>query len=400
MPLKSNTMPCPGVYWVGAKNANLRRFDVVMHTEYGTTYNAYLIVGNEKSALVETVKDRFARIELDSISEIIDVDKIDYIILDHVEPDHSGALPEILAAAKNAEVLCTKPAANLIKEIVNQPIERLRAVEDGDSVDLGGATLQFIMAPFLHWPDSMFTYCKEKQLLISGDVFGCHFCSDEILESRMDDTFLEAQRYYFDVIMGPFKSYVLSAIDKIRDLDIKVICPSHGPVLDRAPWRSVERYERWAKEGLAPNDPKRVFIGYVSCYGYTRLLGDEMLRAVQDAGLAAELVDVSLEGTAQLAERANSADGVLIGSPTLNRDALPPIWAFMSSLSAIENRGKPSGAFGSYGWSGEACKFIEARFKDLGYDFKGSVRTKMKPNEDVLKEAYEFGKAFADALKK
>jgi flavorubredoxin len=387
---------CPGVYWAGAKNPGLRRFDVVMRTEYGTTYNACLVVGNEKTALVETVKDRFARIQLDGIREVMNVEDLDYIILDHTEPDHSGSLLEVLKEAPHAQVYCSRAAASLLREITNEDIG-FHIAQDGDTLDLGGATLEFIMAPFLHWPDSMFTYCKEKKLLISGDVFGCHFSDDEILESRMDDTYLQAQKYYFDMIMGPFKKYVLEAVDKIKGREIDIIAPAHGPILDREPWRVVERYEKWAREGLAPNNPKRVFIGYASCYGYTRQLGEELFRAMEDAGLAVDFVDIGLEENA--ARMANAADGVLFGSPTLNRDALPPIWQKMSELSALTNRAKPAGVFGSYGWSGEACKLMEARLNDLGYKVRGSFRTKLKPDEAALKKAYDFGAEFAEAVK-
>ena len=289
------------VYWVGVQNPGLRIFDVIMRTEWGTSYNSYLIRGAKKTALVDSVKEGFSEEFVKNISEVCDVSSIDYIVCNHTEPDHSGSLAKLLALAPDAVVLCSRPASVFLRTIINRDFE-CRTVGDGDSVDLGGKTLRFISTPYLHWPDSIFTWLPEEGVLLTGDAFGFHFSAENVFDdlTPLTDAMAESQKYYFDVIMGPFKSYVLQATGKIRDLDIKVIAPSHGPVLRSKPWEAVSRYESWSSDILHANDPKRVYIGYVSCYGYTRMLGERIAAAAREAGYDTELEDVSLAATGSM----------------------------------------------------------------------------------------------------
>lgn len=385
------------LYWVGVQNPDLRRFDVVMHTPYGTTYNAYLVVGEQKTALVECVKDGFFEEYLARVQSICDVKSIDYIVLNHTEPDHSGSLKDVLAAAPQAKVVCSQAAAGFLKEMLNAPFDPLVA-KDGMELPLGGKTLKFISAPFLHWPDSMFTYVPEDRTLISGDVFGCHFADARVLESCMDDTFLVAQKYYFDVIMGPFTAYVRDALEKIRGLEIGRIAPSHGPVLDRDPMRAIESYGGWAAPRAGNTVPKAL-IGYVSCYGYTRRIGDALKAELEGRGVAVEMLDVGLVPMDELLSRSLEADALLIGSPTLNRDVLPPVWSWLTSLSPLMCKSKPMAVFGSFGWSGEAIRFMEERVKQLGAKLVGTVSTRFVPADDVIEEAKALAAALAETLK-
>ena len=232
-----------GIWWVGVQNPGLRVFDVIMRTEWGTSYNSYLIKGAEKTAVVDAVKEGFSEEQLDRISAVIDPKEIDYIICNHTEPDHSGALVKLMEAAPNAVVVCSRPAKMFIREIINRDFECMIA-GDGVTIDLGGKTIEFISAPYLHWPDSIFTYVKEDAFLSSGDVFGFHFSAPNIFDdlTKLDANMIASQKYYFDVIMSPFKSYVLQAVEKIRNLKIDVIGPSHGPVL-RTSGRSIPSFE-------------------------------------------------------------------------------------------------------------------------------------------------------------
>ena len=390
-----------GISWVGVRNPDLRIFDVIMRTEWGTSYNSYLIQGTEKTALVDTVKEGFTDEFIANISELCDVSNIDYIISNHTEPDHSGALEKLLELAPNAKVLCSKPASVFLKNILNTKFD-CDVVADGDTLELGGKTLRFISAPFLHWPDSIFTYVVEDAVLLSGDVFGFHFSAKEVFDdlTPLSKEMIESQKYYFDVIMGPFKNYVLDAVKKVRGLHIDVIGPSHGPVLRAAPWDAVDRYETWASDILETNEVKKVYIGYVSCYGYTRMLGEAIAEVVEEAGYDVEIEDVSQVDPSVSAAKIHKADAFAIGSPTLNRDALKPVWDVLTSISTFVVKGKTAAVFGSFGWSGESVKYIAERLRCVGADIVGTCSAKLKPDEGELNEAKKVGKDIVEALKR
>lgn len=385
-----------GVEWVGILDPNLRVFDVVMHTEYGTTYNSYVVKG-EKIALIETVKERYSDQFLENLKYVVDPEEISYIIVNHSEPDHTGALAKVLEYTKNATVVGSKPAIQFLKDIVNKDFSA-KVVSDGDVINLGGKKLRFIMAPFLHWADSMFTYLEEDKILFTCDAFGCHFCGSHILESKLED-FLEAQKYYFNVIMSPFSSYVIEAAEKIKDLEIEIIATGHGPILNHRPWMHVDRFRNWAKQELEKKRDNFILIGYVSAYGYTKMMAEAIAQGIIETGaFAVELVDVSQINTIDLVEKIEKSAGILVGSPTINRDALKPAWDMISSISVFKNKGKLAAAFGSYGWSGEAVKMMEDRLKALGLKTIEGLKLKFRPDQDKIKEAYEFGSKFAKTL--
>ncbi len=388
-----------GVYWVGVQNPLLRVFDVIMRTQWGTSYNSYLVKGNEKIAVVDTVKDGFSDEHIEKISGACDVSSIDYIICNHTEPDHSGGLLKLLKNAPNAVVVCSKPASVFLRNILNEKFE-CKIVEDGDTIELGGKTLKFISVPFLHWPDSMFTYITEDAVLLSGDVFGFHFSAENVFDdlTPLSEQMAASQKYYFDVIMGPFKSHVLDAVKKTRALHIDVIGPSHGPVLRKDPWAAVDRYEQWASDYLKVNDPKKVYIGYVSCYGFTHQLAERIANVICEGGYDVEMEDVSEADTAACAAKIHAADAFVIGSPTVNRDALKPVWDVLTSVSMLIVKGKVAAAFGSFGWSGESIKFLSERLRALGADVVGTCSAKLRPDEKELAEAVRLGEAICSAL--
>lgn len=386
-----------GLYWVGAQDPGLRVFDVIMATQYGTSYNSYFVRGQDACAVVEGVKAGFFGDWKERLTDAgADLSNIDYLVLDHTEPDHTGAIRELLEVSPGTCIVCSKAASLIIREIVNEPLN-LRVVGDGDSISLGGVTLQFISAPFLHWPDSMFTYIPERRALISGDVFGFHHHWSGVFEDAMPvSELLDTQKYYFDVIMSPFKKHVLEACEKVRGLDLSVICPSHGPVLNKDPWGAVARYEEWAEADA--HKGKNAFVGYVSCYGFTAKLAQAIAGELESAGIDVRVQDVSLIPASEAAAMAMAADAVIIGSPTLNRDALEPVWDVLGALSAIVCRSKIGAAFGSYGWSGEATKFILARMEQLGMKTAGACRAKMNPSDEELGAARALAKEIAAAL--
>lgn len=388
-----------GIWWVGAQNPDLKIFDVIMRTAWGTSYNSYLVKGAKKTAIIDAVKETFSGEQLQRISSVCDPATIDYIICNHTEPDHSGDLKKLLEIAPQAVVVCSKPASVFLRNILNTDFE-CRVVTDGDTLELGGKTLKFISAPFLHWPDSMFTYAVEDAVLFSGDVFGFHFSSESVFDdlTPLSGEMVKSQKYYFDVIMGPFKNYVLDAVKKARGLHIDAIGPSHGPVLRGDPKGAIDRYEQWASDILIKNDPKMVYIGYVSCYGYTKALAEAIHDVVSDVGYDVEIEDVSTLDADACAEKIHKCDAFAIGSPTINRDALKPVWDVLTSVSTYIVKGKPAAVFGSFGWSGESIKFLGERLRDVGADVVGSCSAKLKPDEKEIAEAEKLGKLLCEAL--
>ncbi len=218
-----------GIHWVGVLDPQLRIFDVIMRAEQGTSYNAYLVQGRARTALIETSKGRFADTFLETLGRVVDPARIDYVVLNHLEPDHSGALGTLAEVAPRARAVVTKPGSVFLRQILNRDVDPL-VVTDGQEIDLGGKTLRFLLTPFLHWPDTMFTYAVEDQVLFPCDFLGAHYCDDRLFNDLVDN-YEYAFRYYFHVIMRPFKEHVRKGLEKIQDLPLRAVCPSHGPIL-------------------------------------------------------------------------------------------------------------------------------------------------------------------------
>ena len=387
------------LWWVGVEDHDLRVFDIVMHSDWGTSYNAYAVRGAEGVALFETVKEKFFDEYLQNLKEVCSLDEVKYIVVGHTEPDHSGSLEKLLELTPNATVVGSATAITFLKEIVNKPFAS-RAVKEGDTIDLGGRTLTFLSVPFLHWPDSMYTYIPEMKALFTVDSFGCHYADDRVFNDLIDGDFTEAYKYYFDCIMGPFKPFVLKALDKIKPLDIQFIGNGHGPVLRANIPHYLELYRQWATPVVVPADERRVAIAYVSAYGYTKQLAGVIADALAEGGVKHvelyDLVECDLE-TARAALQ--TADGFLLGSPTLVGDALPPIYEMLVGLNPIIHKGKPAGAFGSYGWSGEAVPKLTAQMQAIGLKLPvEGLKVRFKPSEAQLAEARQFGLDFAAAV--
>lgn len=229
------------LYWAGILDPNLDVFDIIMETEFGTTYNSYLLKGSEKTVLFETAKAKFMDEYIDKVTLLTNIEDIDYIVMNHTEPDHAGSAVKLMEMNPDITLIGTQMAIDFMKEITNMEFAYIVA-KDGNTLSLGDKTLKFISAPNLHWPDTMFTYIPEDKVLITCDSFGAHYSSEEILHSKITDNegYMSALKYYFDNILGPFKPYMLKAIDKIKDLDIDIICTGHGPVLDDNPREVIE----------------------------------------------------------------------------------------------------------------------------------------------------------------
>jgi len=383
-----------GIHWIGALDPDLRLFDILFVTEAGTTYNSYLVRG-EKIAVVDTSKGRCYDQFIANVTSLVAPEEVDYIVCNHMEPDHSGALAAFLKEAKNAQVVVSRTGEHYVRNILNTDVGPLK-MGDGDVLDLGGKTLRFFSAPFLHWPDTMFTYAVEDKVLFPCDVFGSHFCDERMFDDLLGD-FSDQFEYYYRGIMGPFKDKVLQAIDKIRDLEIEVIAPSHGPLLRSDPWKFVEQYAEWST--LPTTAAKTVLIFYASAHGNTKMMAEEIAKGAAIEGVKVQSFDLTETSPADVLDRIETAQALVIGSPTVNGDAVKPVWDLLSSLATIRLRGKVGAAFGSYGWSGEAVGMIEDRLKSLKLRVpEPGVRFTLVPTAEELKSCQEFGVRIAEGL--
>ena len=391
------------VHWIGALDPNLRTFDIILKTANGTSYNAYLIRGSEGVAIVDTVKENFSADFFARLESVARYDEIRVIVLNHLEPDHTGALPELMRRAPNAQLYISQKAQAMLKGLLKQDELHYTPVLTGDSVSLGDRTLQFLHTPYLHWPDTQCTYLVEERTLFSGDVFGCHFCDTRLFNDQVGD-FRFSFEYYYAHIMRPFKSYVNNALELIEPLaPYQQILPSHGPLLRDQPERYVRRYRELSSSALHSEisaDEKTLLIFYISSYGNTR----RMAEAIYEGAMLVENVRVSLydlEGgeVAPFVDLIEGADGLVFGTPTINGDAVKPVWDLLSSLAVVNLKGKLGGVFGSYGWTGEGVKMVEDRLRGLKLRVPMTgMRVKLIPTDEELHQCREFGQALAQEL--
>ena len=393
------------VYSVGVLNPGLRIFDVVMATEFGTTYNSYIVKGSEKTALIETAHFDYFDDYIESVKNVCDLSSIEYLIMNHNEPDHSGGIVKLLELIPNINIITTQAGCIYLKNIVNNADMKITVVKDGDTLDLGGKTLSFINAPFLHWPDSMFTYVKEEKMLFSCDFFGAHYCEPRIFDTKMipkrKAQYDSALLNYYGAIFGPFPSYVAKGLEKIKDLDIEFACTSHGPILSKQGFlpEVMEKYATWSAPVV--KDKKEIPLFYCSAYHNTELIANAIAEGIREVLPTAEVgcYDLNDHNMSEMAGLLNSSDAFLVGSPTINKDAVAPIWMLLSHIDAINIAKRPVAIFGSYGWSGEAFKNIRLRFDGLKTKtFEKDFKVVFVPTKEDLDNAHAYGKEFAQTL--
>ncbi|MDR3091801.1 MAG: FAD-dependent oxidoreductase [Clostridiales bacterium] len=385
-----------GFYWAGTLDPDLRVFDIIMQTEFGTTYNSYVLKTGGETVIFETSKEKRAEEYIETLKSLVDLQTVSMLVVNHTEPDHAGCVEKLLEINPGLKIVGSSGAINFLKEITNRDFTAV-PVKTGDSITAGGCTLQFYSVPNLHWPDSMFTYIPEKSILVTCDVFGSHYShegiTNENLPSRED--YMKSLRYYFDCIFGPFKKDVLFAVDAIKDLDIKIIACGHGPVLTKNPREIVDIYKEWSTPP-APRAEKSIVIPYVSAYGYTARLAERVSEGAKAAGVHKVLLfDLVTANNDEVAAELGAADGALFGTPTIIGEALKPIWDLTTSIFAKTHGGKLASAFGSYGWSGEGVPHIMERLRQLKLKIYGDgLRVRFKPSPADLQTAFEFGYGF------
>lgn len=365
----------PNVWWVGAVDYKVRDFHGY-RTPYGTTYNAYLITG-AKTVLIDTVKHDFADELLRNISEVADPAKLDLIVSNHVEPDHSGSLPEIVALNPNTPVITSPNGIKGLKAYYKQDWN-FKVVKSGESVPVGDCTIQFLLTPMVHWPDSMASYIPEHKLLIPNDAFGQHTANAERFadEIGIDCIFDRAKNYYANIVM-PFGQPVLKVLEEVKKLDVEIIAPSHGAIWRTDLPRILQKYEDWASYRT---DPKQAVIAYDTMWGSTGVLAGRIASELKTKGMDVKVISLRQEHISEVVGEALEASVICLGSPTLNRGMMPQMAALLHYMKGLGFKGRKGRAFGSWGWSGESVGLIDVAMKDMGFELEEMLRVQYKPD--------------------
>ena len=386
-----------GVNWVGVVDWNIRDFHGYI-TSRGSTYNAYLI-SDEKIALIDTVKHAFSNELIENISELTSLEKIDYIIVNHVEMDHSSSLPIIAKLAKNAKIISSQRGKDALIEHYGADFNVVETVKSGDELKLGKRTLRFIEAPMLHWPDSMFTYIVEDKILMPNDAFGQHFAGSGRFDDEVDECELmeEAKTYYANILM-PFAPLITRKIQEIvqMGIPIDIIAPSHGIIWRKDPSKIINAYLNWSS-GAAK---QKAVVVFDTMWGST----DKMARAIADGltsgGIEVKLLKLRATDNTDVVTEILDAKMVVVGSPTLNNQMFPSLGSFLTYITGLKPKGKIWGFFGSYGWGGGAVKDMTEMAKKAGFElYESNVEVKYVPDKEDLKKCFDFGQKIAQKIK-
>ncbi|MEW6141675.1 MAG: flavodoxin domain-containing protein [Chloroflexota bacterium] len=380
-----------GIYWVGAVDWNIRDFHGYS-THRGSTYNAYLII-DEKIALIDTVKAPFFGEMLGRISEIVDPARIDYIVSNHVEMDHSGSLPQMMKVAAKAKLITTEKFGEAGLKKCFHSDWPLLPVKEGSELSLGKRRLAFIPLPMLHWPDSMATYCADEAIMFCNDAFGQHFASSYRFDDEVDlpVVMLEAAKYYANILM-PFSALVLKALDRLRNIRMNIIAPSHGTI-----WRShkdkiVSAYADWARGG----GRKKVVIAYSTMWGSTEKMALAVAEGVASQNIEYALYDLAKSDRSDIIADILTSKGLAVGSATLNNGMLPLAAAFLTYLRGLKPVGKVGVAFGSFGWGGGSVKAVEEELKLAGVELAApSLSLRYVPEPEELEQCRNLGRTLA-----
>lgn len=384
------------VWWVGAIDWNIRDFHGYQ-TRRGSTYNAYLILA-DKITLIDTVKAPFREEMMARIASVVDPEKIEYIVSNHSEMDHSGSLPEVIRAVKPKNVFASAVGAKTLTELF--PLDReITAVKDGETLSLGNRTLTFLETRMLHWPDSMFTYLNEEELLFSQDAFGMHYASLERFADECDPAILayEAATYYANIIL-PYSPLVLKLIERVTaaGLSFKIIAPDHGPIWRKETGGIIGDYARWA----AQKPEAKAVVVYATMWHSTEMMARAISEGLAGGGLRVKLMSMDEVHRSDVVYELLGAGAIAVGSPTLNNHLLPNMADILTYLRGLKPKNLIGAAFGSYGWSGEAVKEIEEILTELKVEKAGEgIRVKNVPDAGVLARCYKLGRTMAEKVR-
>ena len=383
---------CKDVYWVGVKDWNRRLFDSLIPLPQGTTYNAYLIKGKEKTALIDTVNPGFEGEFEGKLNKISSLEELDYVVMNHAEPDHAGAIPYILNRNKKALIVTTEKGARIASVQYRVPTERIKTVKDGITIDLGSKTLQFIEAPWLHWPETMFTYLKEDKTLFPCDFLGAHtafgFWDDEV-----EELIPFAQRYFGEIMM-PFRLMGKRAIEKIRELEIKIIAPSHGPI-HRNPGRILDAYTKWT----AGETKKKVIVVYITMWNSTEAMVKTMVETLLSESIEVSLYNLSNADIGDIAKDLVDSRGIVLGTPTVLGGMHPVALYGAYLVKALRPPLKYGVVLSSYGWGGGAVKQAAEILAPTKIEILGTARINGPPSTEDQRKIIDLGKLLAKKVK-
>ncbi|MEM4482144.1 MAG: FprA family A-type flavoprotein [Desulfurococcaceae archaeon] len=379
-------------YWVGARDISRRMFDALIPLPRGTSYNAYIVVGSNKTALIDTVNPGFEADLIERASSATDLSKLDYVVMNHAEPDHAGSIPIILEKAPNAKLVTTQTGAKLAKLFYNVSESRIQVVRNNDTISLGNKTLQFIEAPMLHWPETMFTYLIEDRVLFPCDFFGAHLAQG-FWDSDVDDLLEHAKRYFGEIMM-PFRSSALSALRKLSSLNIEVIAPSHGPIY-RNPSKIIDMYWKWS----SGKTERKVLILYTSMWHYTekavKLIADELL----SSGIQVVVHNLEVADLGEVAKDLVDSRGIVLATPTVIGGAHPLIVYGTYLAKLLRSPTKYAFIVNVYAWGTGADKQLVEMLKDTGLELTGIVKVNVTLTDGDIENLRKHLSQLADKVK-
>ncbi len=377
----------PGIEWVGAVDWDRRMFDALIPLPEGTSYNAYLVRGRDRTALIDTVDPTKADVLW---AHLADVERIDDLVIQHVEQDHSGLAAAVLARYPKVRILATPKAQTMIADHLGIPTERVTPVADGETISLGGRTLRFLHAPWVHWPETMLTYIPEERLLFTCDFFGSHLAMSDLFAREAEGLEASAKRYYAEIMM-PFAKTIRGHLEKVRSLDVAMIAPSHGPVYDD-PARILTAYDRWVNGGPA----NLVLIPYTTMHGSTGKMVEHLVDSLASHGVAAIPLNLSVTDLGAYAIHLVDAATVVFATPTVLVGPHPNVVLVAALTAALRPKLRHAAVIGSYGWAGKAPETIQTLAAALTAEWLPSVFARGLPTDDTFKELDRLAEAIAE----
>ncbi|MEJ2096080.1 MAG: flavodoxin domain-containing protein [Deltaproteobacteria bacterium] len=384
-----------GIYDVGVRDWNIRDFHGYS-TYAGTSYNAFLIL-DDKITLIDTVKSPFADELLGNIAEIVDPKKIDYVVSNHTEMDHSGSLPRVMhRIGEDKPIYCSVMGAKNLGKHFPQAWD-YRPVKTGDQLSLGKRTLSFLETRMVHWPDSMFSYLMEDKILFASDGFGQHYAGFEKFDDQVSDEILYQAKKYFANILLLYAPRILKLIDQVTELGLQIdmICPDHGIIWRKDPGKIIDLYVKWSKQEAA----KKAIVVYDTMWNSTKVMAETIADGISSREVAVKPIHIRSSHRSDIMTEVLDAKAVVIGSPTLNNQIFPTVADILTYMKGLKPVNKIGGAFGSYGWSGEAARMIRNELEAMKFDIvEPELRIQYKPKAEDLTACYEYGKAIGDAV--
>jgi flavorubredoxin len=380
------------VYWVGVKDWNRRLFDALIPLPKGTSYNAYLVIGKDKKALVDTVNPGFERELEEKIGNVAKLTDVDYVIMNHAEPDHAGAIPYVMALNNRAKLVTSTRGAKMAQTFYHVSAERIIAVRDGETMSLGDKTFRFVEAPMLHWPETMFTYLQEDKILFPCDFFGSHVAK-EFYDDELEDLLVHAQRYFGEIMM-PFRTMGEKALEKIRNLEIRMIAPSHGPI-HRHPENILSAYKKWVNG----ETKQKAVIVYVTMWNSTEKMVLAIAETLMSKGVEVALHNLTVADIGDVARDMVDSRAIVFGAPTA-LGGMHPLGVYASYLvKALRPPIKFGVILSSYGWGAGAVKHVSEMLGKTPIEVVGAIEVNGSPTESDLEQIVELGKKLAERIK-